>query len=40
MVMISLLNLPLQLPPESEAKKHGLETFMSGLPEWLSRCML
>ncbi|QKX55641.1 uncharacterized protein TRUGW13939_02738 [Talaromyces rugulosus] len=37
-VIISLLDLPLELPPESEARKHGLHTFVSGLPEYLSRC--
>lgn len=38
MVIISLLDLPLELPPEAEARRHGLETFVSGLPEYLSRC--
>lgn len=38
MVIISLLDLPLDLPPEAEARRHGLETFVSGLPEYLSRC--
>ncbi|KAH8697720.1 CaaX farnesyltransferase beta subunit Ram1 [Talaromyces proteolyticus] len=38
MVIISLLNLPLDLPPEAEARQHGLRTFVSGLPEYLSRC--
>lgn len=38
MVTISLLNLPLELPPEAEARKYGLRTFLDGLPEYLSRC--
>lgn len=38
MVMISLLNLPIDLPPDAEVRQHGMETFMDGLPEYLSRC--
>lgn len=38
MVTISLLNLPLELPPEAEARKYGMRTFLDGLPEYLSRC--
>lgn len=38
MVMISLLDLPIDLPPEAEVRRHGLETFMDGLPQYLSRC--
>ncbi|EYE99877.1 CAAX farnesyltransferase subunit beta RAM1 [Aspergillus ruber CBS 135680] len=38
MVVISLLDLPLELPPDAPARQHGLETFTSGLPEYLSRC--
>ncbi|BDD58308.1 hypothetical protein MPDQ_000399 [Monascus purpureus] len=38
MTIISLLNLPLTLPPEAEARHSGLETFFSGLPEYISRC--
>ncbi|RAH85660.1 beta subunit of farnesyltransferase [Aspergillus japonicus CBS 114.51] len=38
MVIISLLDLPLILPPEAEARQHGLETFDSGLSAYLSRC--
>lgn len=38
MVVHSLLNLPLELPPDAEARQHGLETFTSGLSEYLSRC--
>ncbi|PYI00567.1 CaaX farnesyltransferase beta subunit Ram1 [Aspergillus sclerotiicarbonarius CBS 121057] len=38
MVIIALLDLPLALPPDAEARQHGLETFASGLPEYLSRC--
>ncbi|KAL4803680.1 terpenoid cyclases/protein prenyltransferase alpha-alpha toroid [Aspergillus unguis] len=38
MVLISLLNLPLTLPPGAKAREHGLETFTDGLSEYLSRC--
>ncbi|PTU24265.1 hypothetical protein P175DRAFT_0505943 [Aspergillus ochraceoroseus IBT 24754] len=38
MVIISLLGLPLSLPPEAKARQSGLETFTSGLSEYLSRC--
>src|SRR5882757_4217087 len=31
LVAISLLNLPLSLPPDSPARAAGLETFMDGL---------
>ncbi|EEH45460.2 uncharacterized protein PADG_01610 [Paracoccidioides brasiliensis Pb18] len=38
MVMIALLGLPLQLPLDSPARQAGFDTFLSGLPEYLSRC--
>ncbi|KAL8871391.1 MAG: hypothetical protein Q9174_002765 [Haloplaca sp. 1 TL-2023] len=38
MVLISLLNLPLSLPPNAPARRVGFETFNDGLPEYLSRC--
>lgn len=38
MTIISLLDLPLSLPDDSEARRAGLDTFISGLPEYLSRC--
>ncbi|KAH0845608.1 Protein farnesyltransferase subunit beta [Fonsecaea pedrosoi] len=38
LVAISLLNLPLSLPPESPARISGLKTFKDGLGEYLSRC--
>ncbi|KAF2136717.1 uncharacterized protein K452DRAFT_237052 [Aplosporella prunicola CBS 121167] len=38
MVIISLLDLPVQLPPDSPARVKGDETFMTGLPEWISLC--
>ena len=40
MVMIVLLDLPMDLPPEASARDFGHDTFVSGLPEYLSRCML
>lgn len=36
MTIISILSLPLELPPDSPARIKGDETFMSGLPEWIS----
>lgn len=38
MVIIALLDLPLELPPDAEARKYGFNTFLDGLPEYLSRC--
>ncbi|KAI9700048.1 MAG: CAAX farnesyltransferase (FTase) subunit beta [Candelina mexicana] len=38
MVMISLLNLPLDLPLDSAARVNRDDTFLTGLPEYLSRC--
>ncbi|GME47222.1 protein farnesyltransferase subunit beta [Neofusicoccum parvum] len=38
MVIISLLNLPIELPPDAPARASGLETFTDVLPEWISRC--
>lgn len=38
MVMISLLALPLDLPPNAPARAQGLTKFIDGLPEYLSRC--
>ena len=39
MTMISLLGLPLDLPSNAPASADGLTSFMSGLPEYLSRCL-
>ncbi|KAL4952057.1 terpenoid cyclases/protein prenyltransferase alpha-alpha toroid [Aspergillus filifer] len=38
MVIISLLDLPLTLPPDAKARAHGLQTFTDGLSEYISRC--
>lgn len=38
MVMIALLDIPLELPPDAPARQFGLDSFTSGLPEYLSRC--
>lgn len=38
MVIASLLNLPMTLPPNSPAKVTGHETFLTGLGEWFGRC--
>ncbi|KAF2493244.1 terpenoid cyclases/Protein prenyltransferase [Lophium mytilinum] len=38
MVIVALLNLPLELPPTSPARIKGDETFLTKLPEWISRC--
>lgn len=36
--IISLLNLPLELPHDSPARKAGLERFTDRLGEWVGRC--
>jgi protein farnesyltransferase subunit beta len=38
LVVISLLNLPLELPQDAPARKQGLSTFTDGLGDWVSRC--
>ncbi|KAH7036730.1 terpenoid cyclases/protein prenyltransferase alpha-alpha toroid [Macrophomina phaseolina] len=38
MVIISLLNLPIELPPDAPSRAHGLKTFLDKLPEWISGC--
>ncbi|OQD81166.1 hypothetical protein PENANT_c029G03136 [Penicillium antarcticum] len=38
MTIISLLDLPLTLPLDSQARLAGLETLTHGLPQYLSRC--
>ncbi|KAI9717149.1 MAG: hypothetical protein M1812_004897 [Candelaria pacifica] len=38
MVMISLLSLPLNLPLDSAGRVNPEDTFLTGLPEYLSRC--
>lgn len=38
MVMVALLDLPVELPPDAPAREFGHDTFVSGLPEYLSRC--
>lgn len=38
MTIISLLNLPLELPPDSPARINGNETFLTNLEDWISRC--
>lgn len=38
MTIICLLNLPLELPPESPARKAGLQKFTDRLGEWVGRC--
>ncbi|KAF4310962.1 Prenyltransferase/squalene oxidase [Botryosphaeria dothidea] len=38
MVIISLLNLPVDLPPDAPARAQGLTTFIDKLPEWISSC--
>jgi len=37
-VILSLLNLPLDLPPESPVRAHGLTSFTDGLGDWISTC--
>lgn len=38
MVMVSLLALPLELPPQAPSRANGFKLFSDGLPEYLSRC--
>ncbi|KIW02375.1 uncharacterized protein PV09_06197 [Verruconis gallopava] len=38
MVIIALLDLPLELPPDAPAKVIGDETFLTNLEDWLARC--
>lgn len=38
LVVLSLLNLPLELPADAPARSHGMTTFLDGLGEWVSRC--
>jgi protein farnesyltransferase subunit beta len=38
LLAISLLGLPLQLPPDAPARKGGMKTFVDGLGEYVSRC--
>jgi hypothetical protein len=39
-VIISLLNLPLNLSPDSPARAAGHTSLFGGLAEWISRCKL
>ena len=38
MTILTLLNLPLELPPDSPARKAGLTSFLDKLGEWVSSC--
>ena len=38
LVVLSLLNLPLELPPDAPVRKHGLTNFTDNLGEWVSKC--
>lgn len=38
MTVISLLDLPLDLPTDSPARVKGDETFLTRLPEWIAAC--
>lgn len=38
MVIMTLLNLPLELPGDAPAREHGLTTFTDKLAEWVSQC--
>ncbi|KAI1933137.1 CAAX farnesyltransferase (FTase) subunit beta [Ophidiomyces ophidiicola] len=38
LVMLALLGLPVELPPDAPARGFGHDTFLSGLPEYLSTC--
>ncbi|KAF2739743.1 terpenoid cyclases/Protein prenyltransferase [Polyplosphaeria fusca] len=38
LVALSLLNLPLELPPDAPVREQGLTSFLDGLTDWISRC--
>jgi protein farnesyltransferase subunit beta len=38
MTIITLLNLPLELPPDAPARKSGLTSFTDKLGEWVGKC--
>lgn len=38
MVILHLLNLPLELPPLAPARKAGLTRLTDGLADWLAKC--
>lgn len=40
MLLVTVLNLPVELPPTSPARASGLKTFSDGLGDWISRCQL
>jgi hypothetical protein len=37
-VIVSLLNLPLELPSDSPAKARETDTLLTGIPEYIRRC--
>lgn len=37
-VILSLLNLPLELPPGAPARANGRTSFIDGLGDWVSKC--
>lgn len=38
MTILTLLNLPLELPPDAPSRKHGLTSFTDKLGEWVGKC--
>lgn len=38
MVVLSLTNLPLELPPDAPVRKQGFTSFTDGLGDWISKC--
>lgn len=38
MIILSLLNLPLELPQDAPARQHGLTTFTDNLGDWVGKC--
>lgn len=38
LVVLSLLNIPIKLPPDAPARTHGLTSFLDNLGEWVSEC--
>lgn len=38
LIVLSLLNIPLELPPDAPARKQGLTSFLDNLGSWIGRC--
>ena len=38
LTVLSLLNIPMDLPPDAPARKNGLTSFLDNLGSWIGRC--